>query len=162
VRNNITSKILNITVLLGITITCILLLGTPVILTAYFKNFHSLVDKHLVLNVSVCIYLCAVPYIIALFNLQKLCGLIAKSNPFSNKIVKSLKTISICAFSEIFIFTGCIWYLSASVNFFTHTLWVGPFTAITFIAVTIGLLALVASELFKLFIDIKDENDKTI
>lgn len=161
-KNNLTSKFLNITVLLGIIITCILLLGTPLILSAFFKSRYSILDNNLVINTSICIYICAVPYLIALVNLKKLCGLIAKSNPFSNKIVISLKYISICAFSEIFIFVGCVWYLKSFIDFFKYTLWIGPFFALSFVAITIGLLALVASELFKLFIDIKDENDKTI
>ncbi|MEG1131580.1 MAG: DUF2975 domain-containing protein [Romboutsia sp.] len=161
-KNSMTSKILNIIVLLGITITCILLLGTPLIVTAFFKSNYSILDHRLVMIVVACIYLCGIPYVIALFNLKRLCGLIAKNNPFSDKIVKSLKQISICAFSEIFIFIGCIWYLKNHVDFFEHSLWIGPFIAIAFVAITIGLLALVASELFKLFINIKDENDKTI
>lgn len=161
-KNSTTSKILNIIVLLGITITCILLLGTPLIVTAFFKNNYSILDHKLVMIVVTCIYLCGIPYLIALFNLKRLCGLIAKNNPFSNKIVKALKQISICSFSEIFIFSVCIWYLKTHIPFFENTLWIGPFIAIAFVAITIGLLALVASELFKLFINIKDENDKTI
>ncbi|CEK32288.1 Protein of unknown function (DUF3036) [[Clostridium] sordellii] len=161
-KGSMTSKILNIIVLLGITITCILLLGTPLILTAYLKSSYSLIDHNLVIGLTTCIYICAVPYLIALFNLKRLCSLIAKSNPFSKKIVIFLRQISICAFSEIFIFIGCVWYLKSFVDFFQNILWFGPFIAITFVSITIGLLSLVASELFKLFIDIKDENDKTI
>lgn len=48
------------------------------------------------------------------------------------------------------------------IYFFRYTLCIGPFFALSFVAITIGLLTFVASELFKLFINIKDENDKTI
>ena len=60
------------------------------------------------------------------------------------------------------LFLGCVWYLKNFVEFFENLLWVGPFIVIAVVATTIGLLALVASRLFELFIDIKDENDKTI
>jgi len=161
-KNNLTSKILNVTVLLGLTITCILLFAAPLIVTAFFKSAYSILDSSLVMSVVACIYLCATPYVIALFNLKKLCGIIAKNNPFSSAIAKSLKIISICSFSEMILFLGCVWYLKNFVEFFEGLLWVGPFTVITVVATTIGLLALVASRLFELFINIKDENDKTI
>ena len=161
-KNNITSKILNIIVLLGLTLTCMLLIAAPLIVTAFFKSAYSILDSGLVMSVVACIYLCAIPYVIALFNLKKLCGIISKNNPFSNKIVKSLEIISICSFSEMLLFLGCVWYLKNFVKFFQRLLWVGPFILIAIVATTIGLLALVASRLFELFIDIKDENDKTI
>ena len=161
-KNNLTSKILNVTVLLGLTSTCILTFAAPLIVTAFFKSAYSILDPNLVMSVVACIYLCATPYVIALFNLKKLCGIIAKNNPFSSTIVKSLKIISICSFSEMILFLGCVWYLQNFVKFFEGLLWIGPFTVIAVVATTIGLFALVASRLFELLIDIKDENDKTI
>ncbi|CAH2215408.1 DUF2975 domain-containing protein [Tepidibacter aestuarii] len=161
-KNNFNSKILNMIVILGISITCILLLGTGFITTAFFKSQFSLIDHSLVISVTICIYLCAIPYIIALFGLKRLCSLVVKNNPFSMQIVKSLKVISICSFSEIIIFIGCVNYLKHSVEFFKYTVWGAPIIALTIICLTIGFLCLVLSQLFKIAIKIKEENDKTI
>lgn len=161
-KNNFSQKILNAIVNLGISITFILLLATPLITTAFFKSQFSLLEHNLVINVVVCIYLCAIPYVIALFKLKKLCILIKKNNAFFMDSVKSLKVISICSFSEIIIFSGCITYLKHSVEFFQYIVLGGPIVIVTFISLIIGFLCLVLSQLFEIAIKIKDENDKTI
>ena len=161
-KNNFIQKTLNMIVILGISITCILLLGTPFITAAFFKSQFSILDHNLVINFVVCIYLCAIPYVIALFKLKKLCSLVVKNNPFSIDSVKSLKIISICSFSEIIIFIGCVTYLKHSLEFFEYAVFGGPIIVVIFISVTIGFLCLVLSQLFEIAIKIKDENDKTI
>lgn len=161
-KNNSSSKILNMVVTFGISITCILLLGTPLITTAFFKSQFSLLDNGLVISVTICIYLCAIPYVISLFKLKKLSSLVIKNNPFSIESVKSLKVISICSFSEIIIFIGCVKYLEHSVEFFKYIVLGGPIIVVSFICVTIGFLCLVLSQLFEIAIQIKEENDKTI
>ncbi|GAA0085893.1 DUF2975 domain-containing protein [Clostridium sp. CTA-7] len=161
-KKNLNYKILNFLVLLGICITLLMLLGTPLITTALLKSEYSLLDKNLVIKISTCIYLCAVPYVIALFNLKKICKLVAKNNAFSLNIVNSLKIISFCSFSEIIIFIMSTTYLKYSTDFFRNALLLGPIFIVIFIGTTIGFLFLVLSQLFKIFIEIKDENDKTI
>lgn len=161
-KNNFSQKSLNAIVNLGICITFILLLATPLITTAFFKSQFSLLESNLVINVVVCIYLFSIPYVIALFKLKKLCILIKKNNPFSMDSIKSLKVISICSFSEIIIFTGCITYLKHSVDFFKYTIIGGPIIIVTFISLIIGFLFLVLCQLFEIVIKIKEENDKTI
>jgi len=161
-KNNSSPKILNIIVTLGISITCVLLLGTPLIITAFFKSQISQLDHNLIMAVTICIYLCAVPYVISLFKLRKLCKLVVKNNPFSIESVISLKVISICSFSEIIIFIGCLKYLEHSIEFFKYIVLGVPIIIVTFICVTIGLLCVVLSQLFEKAIKIKEENDKTI
>ncbi|MBU3088098.1 DUF2975 domain-containing protein [Clostridium gasigenes] len=161
-KNNFSQKSLNAIVNLGICITFILLLATPLITTAFFKSQFSLLESNLVINVVVCIYLFSIPYVIALFKLKKLCILIKKNQPFSMDSIKSLKVISICSFSEIIIFTGCITYLKHSVDFFKCAIIGGPIIIVTFISLIIGFLFLVLCQLFEIVIKIKDENDKTI
>ena len=161
-KNNFSQKSLNAIVNLGICITFILLLATPLITTAFFKSQFSLLESNLVINVVVCIYLFSIPYVIALFKLKKLCILIKKNHPFSMDSIKSLKVISICSFSEIIIFTGCITYLKHSVDFFKYAIIGGPIIIVTFISLIIGFLFLVLCQLFEIVIKIKDENDKTI
>ncbi|EQF24549.1 hypothetical protein QEW_2523 [Clostridioides difficile CD160] len=48
--------------------------------------------------------MCAIQYAVSLSILKKLCKLVAINKPFSKEIPKDLKKISVCAFSEIFIF----------------------------------------------------------
>jgi len=161
-KKNLNYKILNSLVLIGICITLLMLLGTPLITTAFLKSQYFLNDTNLVIKISVCIYLCAAPYVIALFNLKKICKLIAKNNTFSLNIVNSLKIISFCSFSEIIIFIMSATYLKYSTDFLKDALLLGPIFVVIFIGITIGFLFLVLSQLFKIFIEIKDENDKTI
>ncbi len=161
-KTNFNPKILNLIVVLGISLTCILLLGTPLITTAFLKSQFSLLDHNLVMIFTICIYLCAIPYVIALFKLKKLCALVVKNNPFSIESVKSLKVISICSFSEILIFIGCTKYLDYSVERFKNIPLGFPIIILTVICLTIGFLCLVLSQLFEIAINIKDENDKTI
>lgn len=161
-KNNFNPKILNTVVTIGISITLILLLATPFITTAFFKSQFSLLDSRLVTAVAACVYLCATPYVIALFKLKNLSSLVLKNNPFSIESVDSLKVISICSFSEIIIFIACTKYLTNSVEFFKYTILGGPIIVVTFICVTIGFFCIVLSELFNIAIKIKEENDKTI
>ncbi|MFD3448153.1 DUF2975 domain-containing protein [Microbacteriaceae bacterium 4G12] len=161
-KKNLNYNILNLLVLLGLCITILMLFATPLITTAFLKSRFSLLDTSLVIKISICIYLCAVPYVTALFNLKKICKLIAENNAFSLKIVNYLKAISFCSFSAIIIFILCAIYLKYSTVLFHNVLLVGPIFIITFIGITIGFLFLVLSQLFEIFIQIKDENDKTI
>lgn len=161
-KTNFNPKILNIIVILGISITCILVFGTPFIVAAFLKSQFSILDHDLVTTISAYLYLLEAPYVIALFKLKKLCSLVVKNNPFSIETVKSLKAISICAFSELIIFIGCEKYLDYSVEGFKNIPLGFPIVALTIICLTIGFLCVVLSQLFEIAIEIKDENDKTI
>lgn len=162
VKKKFIPKILNTIVVLGISITCILILANPLIITAFLKSQYSLLNHEIVITISTCIYFLGVPYIIALFKLKKLCGLVVKNNPFSIESVKSLKIISMCSFSELLIIIGCEKYLDYSVKGFKNIPLGFPIAALTIICLTIGFLCIVLSQLFEMAIKIKEENDETI
>ncbi|HBB9210785.1 TPA: DUF2975 domain-containing protein [Escherichia coli] len=161
-EKSLNDKILNCLVFLGLFITILMIFATPLITTAFLKSRFALLDTSLVIKISICIYLCALPYVVAIFNLKKICKLVAENNAFSLNIVDYLKVISFCSFSEIIIFIIGATYLKHSTVFFKNALLFGPIFIVTFIGLTIGFLFLVLSQLFKTFIEIKDENDKTI
>ncbi|SHK05645.1 Protein of unknown function [Clostridium amylolyticum] len=161
-RKNFIPKILNAIVILGISITCILYLINPLIVKDFLKSRYSISDYRMVITISTCIYLLGVPYIIALFKLRELCGLVVKNNPFSIESVKSLKVISMCCFSELIFIIGCEKYLDYSMEGFKYIPTGLPIAALTIICLTIGLLCIVLSQLFEIAIKIKEENDETI
>ena len=161
-EKSLNDKILNCLVFLGLFITILMIFATPLITTAFLKSRFALLDTSLVIKISICIYLCALPYVVAIFNLKKICKLVAENNAFSLNIVDYLKVISFCSFSKIIIFIIGATYLKHSTVFFKNALLFGPIFIVTFIGLTIGFLFLVLSQLFKTFIEIKDENDKTI
>ncbi|HAK42842.1 MAG TPA: DUF2975 domain-containing protein [Clostridium sp.] len=144
-EKTIGSKILNILVVLGILLTLLGLLGTPLITTAFFKSAFSQPNSPLIIVIVSCIYLCAIPYIIALLKLKKLCKLIGENDLFSIDATKSLRTISICAFSEIILFNGCSAYLIYVHDMFLYALSIVSMIIITFISLVIGFLALVSA-----------------
>ena len=161
-KRNLNYKILNSLVFIGIYFTLFMLLGAPLFTTAFLKSQFSLINSKLVFQISICIYICAVPYVIALFNLKRVCKLVGKDDSFTIRIVKSLRTIAFCSFSEIITFSICATYLKYSISLFNSILLLGPIFIVTFIGITIGFLFLVLSQLFDIFIQIKDENDMTI
>ena len=97
-------KALIVLVHVGIAVTLLILIFLPLGLTAVFKisNF-GLNASHSVmaLRLSICIYACAAPYLMALLKLKSICKLLGSENPFDRKIAKELNDISICAFSEV-------------------------------------------------------------
>lgn len=155
-------NILDKIVLIGIALTIILLLFTPLGITAILKSVYGVVGSKMPINISIGIYICAIPYLIALIYLKKLCGLIAKKDPFSTNIPLYLKKISMCAFSEVLIFNVVQFGLYYLFDMYFYALTLVPSVIISFVALAIGFLSVVLSKLFEMAIEIKDENDKTI
>lgn len=161
-KKNISSKILNNIVLVGIILTLLSLILTPLVLTAYFKSGLGVTNTNMQTIMSIAIYICAIPYVVSLFMLKRLCKLVAINNPFSEEIPKNLKKISICAFSEIFIFNFVVIILYYCYDIYLYAITIIPVVIVSFVSLAIGFLALVLSILFDKVIEIKDENDKTI
>ncbi|SHH68752.1 Protein of unknown function [Clostridium collagenovorans DSM 3089] len=161
-NEHLTSKILNIILILGIILTFLLLLGTPLITTAFLKSAFGILNQNLILKISFCIYLCSIPYIMSLFSLKKICTLVIKNTPFSTGSVKCLKTIAVCAFSEILLIIFTSLFLKFNTNIFSNFLITPIILLISLICILIGLLCLVFSELFFNAKEIKEENDQTI
>lgn len=161
-NRNVSAKVINILVIAGIAITLLGLLATPLVLTAFLKSAFFILDQGLVTAITSCIYLCAVPYLIALFNLKKICRIVVRNNPFTFDTAKALKIISICAFSEIVLFNGCSIYLVYAHDVFLYAMTIMPMIIVTFISLAIGFLGLTLSQLFEQATRIKEENDQTI
>lgn len=160
-KNNY-SKILNIIVSVGIVLTLIILAGLPFILGALSKSESLNMESRYVIILTSGIYICAVPYVIALFNLKRLCSHITSKNPFSESIPKIINNIACCSFSEGIIFNlmNIVFYFVFNIYFYGITVLLC--VLITFLSLAIGVFALVSSKLFEMTIDIKDENDRTI
>lgn len=160
-KNNY-SKILNIIVSVGIVLTLIMLAGLPFILGALSKSASLNMESRYVMILTSGIYICAVPYVIALFNLKRLCSHITSKNPFSDSIPKLINNIAYCSFSEVIIFNlmNIVFYFVFNIYFYGITVLLC--VLITFLSLAIGVFALVSSKLFEMTIDIKDENDRTI
>ncbi|WP_434796486.1 DUF2975 domain-containing protein [Terrisporobacter vanillatitrophus] len=160
-KNNY-SKILNIIVSVGIILTLIMLAGLPFILGALSKSASINIESKYITVMTVSIYICATPYVIALFNLKKLCSHITSKNPFSESIPKLINSIAYCSFSEVILFNlmNIIFYFVFNIYFYALTIL--PCVIVSFLSLAIGVFALVSSKLFEMTIDIKDENDRTI
>jgi len=161
-KEKISFKLLNGLVIVGIALTIITLIATPLILKALLKisNVESTVSN-LEWVLAGCIYICSVPYLIALFKLKSICGLLCTEEFFSPKIAKEFQVISICAFVEAILFTFIQLFLYFCCNLFLHSLTLIPSIIIPFVAVTAGFLSFVMAEIFRKAAQIKEDIDLT-
>ncbi|MGL5651747.1 MAG: DUF2975 domain-containing protein [Paraclostridium sp.] len=137
---NFCSKILNNIVSIGIFITLILFLLIPLLFNYFFKNTLGLVGGNISLFVSTGVYICIIPYLIALITLKKLCSLIIDNkNPFSKETTCLLKIISLCAFSEFFVFNTVQLFLCNLFDIYLYSINLIPTVLISFISLFIGL-----------------------
>lgn len=155
-------KLLEYLILFGITLTALALLGSPLIITAFFKSAFQILDDPVVTAVIISLYLCAIPYMWALINLHALAKMVADNTPFTMRSVQALKAISLSIFSEIFIVFGVIYYLKHSFEFFRHTLVIAPLSIFTFLCIVVSLLCYLLSQLFDRARQLKEDNDLTI
>ncbi|MEW9096005.1 MAG: DUF2975 domain-containing protein [Clostridiaceae bacterium] len=161
-KERTTSKILNKLVVVGIILTILTLIGTPLALTALIKTSGmkpSVPNMKWIL--TACIYACAVPYVLALFKLKKICELLTGENSFSPIISKEFKVIAICAFAEAVIYILSNLFLYLVFDFYLYAITVLPLIIVTFVALTAGFLCLLMSSIFKRAAEIKEENDLT-
>lgn len=161
-KTNKNYKILNYIVLVGVILTLLILCVIPLVLTAAFKTDYKLMESNFVGTMTILIYICALPYVIALLSLKKLCNLMSKKNPFSREIPNVIKKIGICAFSEVLLFNG-----ATLAVYYIHDIYLYAFTVmscmiVSFVSIAIGFFSLVSANLFEMSIEIKEENDKTI
>lgn len=161
-KKDFSSRILDKIVIVGIILTLITLLVIPMGLTAIFKSGFGIVGSDIPMIISIGLYICSIPYVIALFKLKKLCSLIVAKDPFSKNIPIYLKRISICAFSEILIFNIVVIALYYFFDIYLYALTIIPVIIVSFVSLVIGFLSIVLAKLFEMAIEIKDENDKTI
>ncbi|UOW69688.1 DUF2975 domain-containing protein [Paraclostridium bifermentans] len=155
-NKNFSSTILNNIVSIGIFITLILFLLIPLLFDYFLKNTLGLVGGNISLFVSTGIYICIIPYLIALITLKKLCRLIYNKNPFSRETTYLLKTISLCAFSEFFVFNIVQLSLCNLFDIYLYSINVIPTVLISFISLFIGLFSLVLCNINSKILKIKN------
>lgn len=86
------SKILNGLVIMGIILTILALIGTPLVLTAFLKSSSiKLSTPNIKWILTVCIYLYAVPYVATLFKLKKFIDCLHVKIHFHQLYQKSFK-----------------------------------------------------------------------
>ena len=161
---NINFKALTVLVPVGIAVTLLTLIFLPLGLTAVFKISNLELNASpsvMALRLSICIYACAAPYLMALFKLKSVCKLLVSENPFDRKIAKEFNNISICAFSEVVVFA-----LATLLSVFLFNLYLYAFTIlsliiVTFISVTAGFLFKVIASVFQRAAEIKEDIDLT-
>ncbi|MCR8842697.1 DUF2975 domain-containing protein [Paenibacillus sp. SC116] len=155
-------KVLHLVVMLGIALTLLALVATPLVMTAYFKSGLGITGTNLDTIISAAIFICAIPYVLALFDLKKVCKLIAADHAYSRKIPQSLKRISIYAASEVVIFNIVTFVLCYTYDMYLYALTVLPLIVISIIGASIALLSFVFSNLYKQVIEMKEEHEQTI
>lgn len=155
-KNNFSSRFLNTSVIIGILLTFLALLATP-----WMLSFRIDVVT-IIIKISLGLYICSIPYILALFSLKGVCKKLSAKDPFSREIPKYLKQISMFAFSEILIFNITQLVLHNIFDIYLHGLSIWITIIVSFISLVIGFLSMILGNLFEVVIEIKDENDKTI
>lgn len=155
------SKILNKIVSIGIVLTLVALIAMPFILTVILERDFGIIEGAKPIKLSIGIYICAIPYLISLVSLKKLCKQTSLQDPFSRTIPKYLKQISICAFSEILIFNVVQLVLHYFFDVYLYGMIISALI-VSFVSLSIGFFGVVLGKLFEMAIEIKDENDKTI
>lgn len=163
-KKSINSKILNGLIIFGIVLTIVALVGMPLVLTAALKVSGMEFDRSyskIAISISILIYICAVPYVIALLKLKSICKALTGENSFALSIAEDFKIVGICAFVEAVTFIGANLILYFVYHIYLYALTIIPLFVVPFIAITLGFLFLTMSNVFKKASEIKEENDLT-
>ncbi|KEJ01363.1 hypothetical protein N494_10455 [Clostridium botulinum A2B7 92] len=161
-KEKTSSKVLNGLVIVGIILTILALISTPLVLTAFLKTSGmKLETSNMEWILTACIYACAVPYLIALFRFKRICKLLTSKNSFSPIISKEFQALAICAFVEACIYLLSNLFLYLLFDFYLFAMTIVPLIVVIFVAITVGFLFLIMSSIFKTAAEIKEENDLT-
>ena len=106
-----------------------------------------------------CIYVCSVPYLMALFRLRRICITISSDNPFSEEASKDFSFISRCAFCEVPILPLCFSAFYVIEDVAISYLRILVPAALLFLCIFTGLLSSSASAVFRHAHEMKEEND---
>ena len=98
------------------------------------------------------LYLTAIPFVVLLVNAKKLCKNILHAEPFCQSSIAALQVISISAFIDFLFYA--IGTITIFKNLLSLTLMVAAFM--------VGLVSLILSQLVKVALETKQENDLTI
>jgi hypothetical protein len=135
---------------LFIVLLAIALIILPILVDKYIELTGEHPPNTLFLKIF--LYLTAIPFMVLLVMAKKLCKNILHQDPFCQSSITALNVISICAFIDFLLYAfGTILILK---NLLSLTLMVAAFM--------VGLVSLILSHLFKVMMEIKQENDLTI
>lgn len=154
-------RFLNFFMIVGIAITIIVLALTPLVLTASLKHYHEFMEEnpYAVMELTVTFYICVLPFLLALFKMKKICKKFKSGEFFSPAVSDGFRRIAIYAFADAAIIFLVQFAPSVFFGSFLYALSIVPAFILPFICVTIGLLSLVMSIVFREASEIKAEND---
>ncbi|MBQ9832845.1 MAG: DUF2975 domain-containing protein [Clostridia bacterium] len=155
-KGTIKAKLLNAFVIIGIVLTFLLIavmsvLGFGWMVKLYASDYCR--EYWCVAGGMVSMYLCAIPFAVALFELKKITKCLRDDEIFSMKVSRTLKNIAVCAFIETAVCAAVTAFLMTCT-----TAWVFM-PIIAFVAAAIGLLAICMAEVFERAAKMKEEND---
>jgi hypothetical protein len=149
-ETNFLAKLLNVLVTIFLVLVVITFFTLPLVVDKYIEIAG--VQGPSTFSLKIFLYLTAIPFFVLLVMVKKLCKNVLQNQVFSVSTVKLLNVISICAFVDFLLYTIGTFIILR--NLFSLTLMVAAFM--------IGLVSLILSQLIKLAIAIKEENDLTI
>ena len=154
-------KILNIFVLIGIALTLLAMAGTPLVLTASLKHYTEFMaeNPHAVISLTISFYLCVLPFLMALIRLKKMCRHFTKKDFFLPEISEGFRRIAVYAFLDGIIIFAVQFAPTLLFGSFMYALTVIPAFVFPFVCVSIGLLSLVMSVIFREAAELKAENE---
>lgn len=144
----------------------VFLIGMPVLALCLFGLPSIAIDApfpaYWLYPALIGMYAAAIPYFAALYQALKLLSYIDKNQAFSERSVKALKNIKLCAFAISILYVAILpfIYLIAEEDDAPGLILLGM--VIVFASFVIAVFAAVLQKLLKNAIDIKSENDLTI
>jgi hypothetical protein len=149
-KTNFLAKLLNLFVTVFLVLLVITFFTLPLLVDKYIEMAG--VQLSSTVSLKIFLYLTSIPFFVLLVMVKKLCRNVLHNLAFSLSSITSLQVISICAFFEFLLYTIGTFVILR--NLLSLTLMVAAFM--------IGLVSLILSQLMKLAMEIKAENDLTI
>lgn len=143
-------KLMKNLLLLFIVLLALALIRLPLLVDTYAGMLGVGASNSFQLEVF--LYLTAVPFLILLIMLRRLCRNVLRNAPFHPSSITALHVISICAFIDFLLYA--IGTLTMMQNLLSFILMIAAFM--------IGLVSLILAQLFQVSREIKQENDLTI
>lgn len=149
-RNLFWVRLMNWLILFFIGLLIISLFTLPLLVNQYVH--WAGVRFNNTLRLTVFLYATAIPFLLLLLAAWRLCKNVLQQNPFCLSSIQALNVMSICAFLDSLLYAVSTIVLLS--NLLSLTLMVAAFM--------IGLVSLITAQLFKMTMEIKQENDLTI
>ncbi len=149
-QGSIVARLTNLLVIFFIVLLVCMMIILPFMKDTYLANTGIQAVHSNVLKLF--LYVTAIPFMILLVMVKRLCQNVLLEQPFCNSSRKALNVISICAFIDFLCYAaGTVFIMK---NLLSLTLMIAAFM--------IGLVSLILSQLVKMVSEIKQENELTI